>query len=222
MINLLNLALTTTSDSPQNPSTPPPPSSQNMDNLPVSSNGHSNPYSYELNIDNPEQAGFSSYIAPWSQPQAQSRTQPQQQTLTQPHYHQNPYGYPPPPWASSSSSFSNQHPLPMSPNSFGFADGAGPVTHTSVEATGRPPPDFNPPTVNNRQSFSTVPASAPPSMGQRPYVPSYWLFKELNVLPSGDSGQRMGNGRSSLSLSGVSGQSRVGGGGEKGQSLYSP
>ncbi|KAK4749522.1 hypothetical protein SAY87_026971 [Trapa incisa] len=198
MMDLLSLSFATTSDC-EIPRFTASLSHQASDNIPVSSNGNTNPYSSELNINNPEQAYFRSYVASWSHPQVQLQTQPQQQMNTQSQYHENPHGYPPPPWESSSNTFSDQHHLQMSGSSSGFAAGAGPVAGNSVAA-------------NNRASFTTVPANAPSSIAQKPYVPTYLLFEDLNVLPNGD-GLKDGNGMSNLSSSSRSNQhSRNGGG----------
>ncbi|XP_031397896.1 TOM1-like protein 6 isoform X2 [Punica granatum] len=208
MIDLLSLALTTTSVSSQDPPSTPP-SNQSVHTIPNSSNGQANPYSSQPNFDIPGQAAYSSYIAPWAQQQMQPRALPLEQTRMQPQYPQNNYGYPPPPWASSLSSLDNQQSLPMSARPFGFAGGQG-SSQTSIEG-GRPFPNINPPLVNNRTSVTAGPASAPSSTGQKPYVPSYRLFEDLNVLGNGDKGNKTGNGTSTSSLSGISGQNRVGG-----------
>ncbi|WOH01965.1 hypothetical protein DCAR_0521352 [Daucus carota subsp. sativus] len=82
MIDFLSLALSTT-DTP--PPAPDSSTTQNMQQAPVSPNGQGSPYAPQTYTGNQGKVAFSSYVAPWAQPQPQIQQQAQlhQQPLPQ-------------------------------------------------------------------------------------------------------------------------------------------
>ncbi|CAI9097191.1 OLC1v1033563C1 [Oldenlandia corymbosa var. corymbosa] len=129
--------------------------------------------------------------------------------------------YPPPPWAATPGYFSNPNPLPRAPYN----------PYSSTEATSLVPlqgtgtSQLQPP-VNNGSNFSAmnggdasrfgnanVPVNSPG--GQKPFIPSYRLFEDLNVLGNNSNGGRFkasGSNLSSTSLSEAQYKSMIGGG----------
>ncbi|XP_073311622.1 TOM1-like protein 6 [Primulina huaijiensis] len=153
---------------------------------------------------------FNNYVAPWAQPRAQHDTRPQteqqplqqpQSSLTTPQYTQYaPTVYPPPPWASTPGYFSNPNPGPRLPNTY---------------ETPRPTPSSMPRPLrqesgNGNTIGNSSPRSVAPNAGQKPFIPSYRLFEDLNVFGSTDGGFK-GTSHSSPSLSGSNNHSMVGG-----------
>ncbi|VVB01048.1 unnamed protein product [Arabis nemorensis] len=139
------------------PSTPPPTSSQ----PPPTVSGQNN------HICRQPSQQFDSYPQPQEQFQIQQPTRPQ-----------NPYEYPPPPWASTSA---NAYYTPR-------ANAAASYTDTSALA-GRSLQQSNsfPTRAGDPQVPSAAPASNPGvSAGQKPFVPSYRLFEDLDVFGSAD------------------------------------
>ncbi|KAK1398124.1 vacuolar protein sorting-associated protein 27 [Heracleum sosnowskyi] len=67
MIDFLSLALSTTGTSPKAPES----STQNMQQAPVSPSGQGSSYAPQTYTGNQGQVSFSSYVAPWAQPQHQ-------------------------------------------------------------------------------------------------------------------------------------------------------
>ncbi|XP_047334097.1 TOM1-like protein 6 [Impatiens glandulifera] len=127
-----------------------------------------------VNRDQPP--SLNSYVVPWaqqqSQPQPQFRPQPQPQFQSRPQI-QPPQGYIPPPWAATPGYLnSSQNNQPMS-NSF-----PGKSTRPMVA-------------LNGEQIASTNPgtSSSSSSGGQVPYVPTYRLFEDLNVLGNAADGK---------------------------------
>lgn len=129
------------------------------------------------------------------QPQHHSHyynNQPQPQIQFQPQVPQYSSAYPPPPWAATPGYFSNPNPSFRSPYAYPslqqsastattmYSQGIGTSQQVnSVPARGNP--------VSALNGDAVVPSAnrnvAPPT-GQKPFVPSYRLFEDLNVLPN--------------------------------------
>ncbi|RVX00646.1 TOM1-like protein 6 [Vitis vinifera] len=193
MIDLLSLTLSTISTSHE---TQPPSSASNpsLQQVPVSTTTQEYPYSSAAYSGNQGQVPYSNYVVPWAQPQ-QTQSQPQPQPQPQPQiqprtqYPQYSYGYPPPPWAATLVILTKiLHPLQY--NSFSSKGNNG----LAMNGDGRVPGPRNP-----------VPAS-----GNKPFIPSYRLFEDLNVLGNTDGRLKM-TSSASPSLSGTSSQGMVGG-----------
>ncbi|XP_057808268.1 TOM1-like protein 6 [Salvia miltiorrhiza] len=173
---------------------------------------------------------FNNYVAPWAQPQPQPQPQPQQpqlqpyqqpqpsynsqspQVYPQPQYQYNTsqqqpqpqpqpqnsqYAYPPPPWAATPGYFSSHN--PVSRPAF---------THSA-------PRPATPSNNGARYDFANgevqAASSSPRSgAGQKPFIPSYRLFEDLDVFSSGD-GRFRPTSNASPSLSGPTSQNMVGG-----------
>ncbi|KAI6698585.1 hypothetical protein NL676_018704 [Syzygium grande] len=216
MIDFLSLALTTTAPSPQTPHTPS--SNQNMNQVPVSPSTEANPYATQNNSGSQGQLAYSSYVVPWAQPQPQLQPQPQPHLQSyrpfssqiQPQY-SSPY--PPPPWASGTGYSNHQHQAPPSnAGTFWPPRAETPASYTPPQGI-RPLQSLNsfPARGSNGPAPSSVPSniSAPPP-GQKPFVPSYRLFEDLNVLGNANGRLKTTSG-GSPTLSGSPGPSMVGG-----------
>ncbi|KAL4308239.1 hypothetical protein GQ457_01G035480 [Hibiscus cannabinus] len=148
------------------------------------------------------------------QPQAQSATQ--NQSYGQPQYQpyfQPQYGYPPPPWAATPGYFSSQNHRAASmfstPGANAVTSNSSTVTrplqHNSFPARGGAP-------MNGDAGTSTGPRNNTPASGQKPFIPSYRLFEDLNVLGNADGRYKVTTSSStSPNLSGNNTQSMVGG-----------
>ncbi|KAL7169524.1 hypothetical protein ACSBR2_034537 [Camellia fascicularis] len=203
MIDLLSITLSTTSNAPQTNHAPAA-SSQNIPQAPASSTAQGYPHgsqAYPGNQGhipfNQGQVPFNSYVVPWAQPQ----TQPQLQPQTQPQYPQFSSSYPPPPWAPTPGYFSNQNNLSTTPYMFSTPGPNASASYLSMQGIG-PLQHMNP---FHARGNNELPMNGAPRVSTGPttttsFVPSYRLFEDLNVL---------GNG--APSLSGMSGQSMVGG-----------
>ncbi|OWM81654.1 hypothetical protein CDL15_Pgr007692 [Punica granatum] len=211
MIDLLSLALTTTSTpAPETPQAPP--SNQNT------GADVSNPYTPQSYSGMQGQVSYNSYVVPWAQaqnppqpsPRAQIQPQPRPQQF-QPQYPQpspqrvppqyaqsSPQRYIPPPWAGTPGYLNSG-----SSNTFWTPRAETSSSTTPFQET-RPLQHFNSFPARGMNG-SAVPRpdqrNAPPA-GPKPFVPSYRLFEDLNVL--GTSGASSG-------LSGSTGQSMIGG-----------
>lgn len=86
MIDFLSLALSTTGTS----SNAPESSTQNNQQAPVSPTGQGSPYAPQTYSGNPGQVAFSSYVAPWAQPQPQIQQQAQLHEQPPPQQQQQP------------------------------------------------------------------------------------------------------------------------------------
>ncbi|XP_057487598.1 TOM1-like protein 6 [Actinidia eriantha] len=84
MIDLLSLALTTTTASPHAPVTPVSSSFQNIYQGHVSSPTQGYPYASQAYFGNQGQVPSNSYVVPWAQPQPQPQPQPHSQPQPQP------------------------------------------------------------------------------------------------------------------------------------------
>lgn len=218
MIDLLSLTLSTISTSHE---TQPPSSASNpsLQQVPVSTTTQEYPYSSATYSGNQGQVPYSNYVVPWAQPQQtqsqpQPQPQPQPQIQPRPQYPQYSYGYPPPPWAATPG-YSNQN-----PSSSGYMYSTLQVnTNTSYMPMQGPRP------LQQYNSFSSKgnnglamngdgrvpgPRNPVPASGNKPFIPSYRLFEDLNVLGNTDGRLKM-TSSASPSLSGTSSQGMVGG-----------
>lgn len=202
MIDFLSLALTTTS----------PYAEETHPNPPITNGPSIEQTDFYANQVNPGSSGqvpmpmpMPSYVVPWAQPPQQQPFQPPQQQFPQQrqfmqppqqqqprhHYPANNYGYPPPPWASSVSNSNYQNPTSSS-----FSR-----TQTS-----------NGPTLGSVPiRASNVPNLPSSPSGQKPYIPPYRLFDDLNVLGNRDGAANGSGNNMTSSTSTLSGQSRIGG-----------
>ncbi|CAA7052144.1 unnamed protein product [Microthlaspi erraticum] len=150
------------------------------------------------------QQGYSQQQQPqiqqgYSQPQAQYQMQPASRP-------QNPYEYPPPPWASTSA---NAYYTPR-------ANATASYTEASAQA-GRSLQQSNSFPTRAGEPQATSAASNPGvNGGQKPFVPSYRLFEDLDVFGSAD-GKHNKSANSNNASQGLSGsqaqqQSMIGGG----------
>ncbi|KAH1047302.1 hypothetical protein J1N35_038086 [Gossypium stocksii] len=152
----------------------------------------------------PENKGslpYDSYIVPWAQPQPQFRSQfqaesltqnqsnslflgqQQRQSLLQPQYSS---GYPLPQWAATPGYFTGRSHLSSANNmhstqkpnaaSTNPVEGSGPLQHSNSWAT--------------------------PMLAQKPYIPPYKLFEDLNVLGDSDGRLKVENTTSPESMIG--------------------
>ncbi|KAG4922223.1 hypothetical protein GLYMA_18G210100v4 [Glycine max] len=137
------------------------------------------------------------------QPQPGHIQQPQPQPQFQNQHFQYPARYPPPPWAATPGYANYQNHSPATnmisappantATSYSSAPGVRPVQHNN--------------SFHSRGTGGT-PASA---TGQKPFVPSYRLFEDLNVFGNTDGRVKMTSSGSSSSLSGSMGPGMVGG-----------
>ncbi|KAL3531618.1 hypothetical protein ACH5RR_005139 [Cinchona calisaya] len=216
IIDLLSITLSTSASSPQQPGTPP--LKQNLGEGTMPSTQDNNSHVSHDYLGSQGQA-FNSYIAPWAQPQPQPQFEPQPQpqqlaqnseTLQSRHHHSQYYsqrepqlqlrpqpqptlaqyssGYPPPPWAATPGYFSNLNPLSRSS-----------YTYSTAQATSSVP------LQGTRTSATNGDLRVAPG-GQKPFIPSYRLFEDLNVLGSTDGKSKM-TSNSSPPLSGTNGHS---------------
>ncbi|CAL5335238.1 unnamed protein product [Camellia sinensis] len=183
------------------------------------------PQSYlQLQPQPQQQPRPQSYLQPQQQPQPQSYLQPQplpptqHPPQTQPQYPRYSSAYPPPPWAPTPGYFSNQNQFSTRPYALATQRANAPSSYTSMQG-GRPLEQFN--SFNARGSNGTPmngelrvspspTITAPAAAVQKPFVPSYRLFEDLNVLGNADGRFKM-TSNTSPSLSGTSSQSMVGG-----------
>ncbi|KAI3447840.1 hypothetical protein Pfo_004505 [Paulownia fortunei] len=114
------------------------------------------------------------------QPEQQTHCQPQslyaEQSALQPPHPQPQFlqfssGYPPPPWAATPGYFRN------------------PSTVSYTYSTPRPASSIPRPlqreSINGETLVNSSPRSAAPNAGQKPFIPSYRLFEDLNVFDGG-------------------------------------
>lgn len=206
MIDFLSLTLS----SPNTTSPPPPPShpisatsSQNVDQTPpVTTATQSYPHHAQVPLN--------SYVVPWAQSEPQPQPQPQPhlqvqvqvqpQPQPQPQYPQQNYssGYIPPPWAATPGYYTNQYPSSSVPYTY-----AAPMPTSSYNNNNN---YIQSQQVNNmRAAGINGDGRGSSNAAQRPFIPSYRLFEDLNVL-----GNPKTNGPSS-NFPGSSGQSMMGG-----------
>ncbi|XP_039001902.1 TOM1-like protein 6 isoform X2 [Hibiscus syriacus] len=159
----------------------------------------------------PLQAQQQTHRQPQAQPptQNQSYGQPQYQPYFQPQY-----GYPPPPWAATPGYFSGQNhhssaTMFSAPRANSITSNSPTATRPSQHNSSFPARETNGGAPMNGDAWtSTGPRNAPPAMGQKPFIPSYRLFEDLNVL---DGRHKMTTSSStSANLSGNNTQSMAG------------
>lgn len=209
MIDFLSLTLSTVNT----PSPPPVTSPQNIDQSPP---GAATAQNYPQQTQPP----LTSYVVPWAQ------SEPQPQPQVQPQYQQQNYssGYIPPPWAATPGYYTNN---PYASSSVPQTN--NPYASNSVPHTNNPYASTSVPQTNNpyASSYNNVPSQQVNSYsnnlraagmngdgrvgsnaggaGQKPFIPSYRLFEDLNVL-----GNQKTTGTAS-NFPGSSGQSMMGG-----------
>ncbi|XP_043724566.1 TOM1-like protein 6 [Telopea speciosissima] len=228
MIDLLSITLSTTSNSPDQPQTAPPssdqsmhqvpvshtpptPSNQNMYQVPIAPSTQGYPYGFQPYTGNQGQVSYNNYVAPWVHPQ------PQPQPQLQPQYPQYSSNYPPPPWAANLTN-SNQSQVSATASYMTMAPRANtassnmslPMARASQYNYSLPARDTNASTIQREAQATYTPRLAPPPSEQKPFVPSYRLFEDLNVLGSADKGLKR-TGTMSPSLNSTSSQGMVGG-----------
>ncbi|XP_052176883.1 TOM1-like protein 6 isoform X2 [Diospyros lotus] len=155
------------------------------------------------------------------QPKTQQQLQPRLQSplplqpQTRPQCPLYSSGYPPPPWAPTPGYLSSQNHLSTTRNpysslptntSYSLVEGGRQLEHYGtfpVRASNGGLP------MNGEPRVSYGPRTPTPAGGQKPFVPSYRLFEDLNILGNGDSKFKMTS--STSGLPGVSNQSMVGG-----------
>ncbi|KAK9289743.1 hypothetical protein L1049_007902 [Liquidambar formosana] len=220
MIDLLSLTLSTTSTSPHTPHTPhththTPTSSasnQNMHQVPVApttpvgptTQGY--PYASQAYPGNQGQVPYNSYVVPWAQPQPQPQRQPQ--------YPQYSPAYPPPPWAATPGYYNNQNPsssidmfsTPKANTSTSYMPMQG--VRPAQQYNSFPARGSNGSAMHGDPQVNSSPRNPASAAAQKPFVPSYRLFEDLNVLGNVDGRFKMTSSASS-SLSGTSGQGMV-------------
>ncbi|KAE9447558.1 hypothetical protein C3L33_20543, partial [Rhododendron williamsianum] len=163
------------------------------------------------------------YLHPQSQaqsPQPQPYLQPQPQPQPQPPHPQPQYlqyssgGYPPPPWAPTPGYYSNQPHLATSPYMNSSSRANTPTSYASVQGArpsqnvnSFPAKESNGLALNGEMRLSSSPKTTATLAGQKPFVPSYRLFEDLNVLGNGDGRFKM-TSTTSGGLSGASSQSQ--------------
>ncbi|KAG8481385.1 hypothetical protein CXB51_026147 [Gossypium anomalum] len=136
----------------------------------------------------PENKGslpYDSYIVPWAQPQPQFRSQFQAESLTQTQSNslflgqQQPQsllqpqyssGYPLPQWAATPGYFTGRNHL-SSANNMHSTQKPNAASTNPMEGNGP---------LQQSNSWAT------PMLAQKPYIPPYRLFEDLNVLGDGD------------------------------------
>ncbi|EPS66284.1 hypothetical protein M569_08493, partial [Genlisea aurea] len=167
IIDLLSLTLTTTTTTTTLPNEPtsefPPRRTDGAGNGRFSSE--------EAYPGHPGVAFNNTYVAPWAQPQQQINEHATNDAAPSPYY----YGvYPPPPWASSPSYNGN-------PNS-----GQPPTTTTAGRPAMMVPSNFEDRSFFSPRSTTTAAATG---TAQRPFVPSYKLFDDLDVFGGATGGR---------------------------------
>ncbi|CAK9144499.1 unnamed protein product [Ilex paraguariensis] len=231
IIDLLSITLSTTpaslhtSQTPASPHTSQTPddSTQNMHRSPVSTTTQGYPNTFQTYGGNQGQIAFNSYVVPWAQPQPQPQPKGPTQPLPQPETQHPQYssGYPAPPWAATPGYYNSQNPIPTYP----YAYPTPRTTATSqmqLQATSPlqhvnsfPARGSNGSAINGGPQVGSSPRTTGPAAGHKPFIPSYRLFEDLNVLGSADATfKKTSNTSPSLSetrLSGTNNQSMVGG-----------
>ncbi|CAD5320744.1 unnamed protein product [Arabidopsis thaliana] len=137
---------------------------------------HQQQQGYSLPQHSQQQQGYSQLQQPQPQ-QGYSQSQPQAQVQMQPSTRpQNPYEYPPPPWASTSA---NAYYTPRANASASYTDTSA-LAGRSLQQSNSFPTRAGDPQATSTASNSGV------SVGQKPFVPSYRLFEDLDVFGSAD------------------------------------
>ncbi|CAI9782340.1 unnamed protein product [Fraxinus pennsylvanica] len=153
---------------------------------------------------------------PQPQPQFPSGPQHQLELRSQPQL-QYSSGYPPPPWAATPGYFSNPNPVsrPCAYSTPTPIVSSMPLQETkSLQHVDSFPAKESYVSINGDTHFDSSPRSTSPA-GQKPFIPSYRLFEDLNVF-GGTDGRFKATNNPPSSLSGNSSQSMVGGRSERG------
>ncbi|XP_051130403.1 TOM1-like protein 6 [Andrographis paniculata] len=236
IIDLLSITLSTPISSGQTPETPtsymPSPG---PGQIPSSTSGvpfSSEPY---------PAVSFNNYVAPWAQPQPKPEyaSYPQPQPQMKPEYASYPqpqpqhaeiqprpemqyhqpnlhapapqaqqqfpqynYGYPPPPWAATPGYFSNQS--SVSRPAYTYTTGR-PVSSPNVG------PSSHQMSINGELQVNSNARPTPTNAGQKPFIPSYRLFEDLDVFGNTDRRFKAVS-NSPPNLLGSNNQNMVGGG----------
>ena len=233
IIDLLSITLSTTETSPHNPHPHTPSSNQNLHQVPVSPSTQAYPHASQTYPGTQGQTPYNNYVVPWAQPhqQTQAEAQPQHQPPAQPYQHMQPQPstyssvYPPPPWAATPGYYSNQSHLSTNnayathtnTRSYTPLQGNTTASYTPVQSV-RPLQQYssfaareNGLATNGDSRGVTAAQNPAPPGGQKPFIPSYRLFEDLNVFGNGDGRLKVPSGSASSSLAGTSSQSMVGG-----------
>ncbi|KAF5750758.1 TOM1-like protein 2 [Tripterygium wilfordii] len=242
MIDLLSLALATTSPSSHTPHSPSA-SNGNTHQVPVSSSTQELPFASQNFSGNQGHVPYNSYVVPWAQPQPQQQFQPQAQSpfqLQQQFELQSRSGlqrpqqpqfqspsqvpqyssqYPPPPWAATPGYANNQSHLAATNNSMFSTPRTNAAMASTTMQAARPLQHFN--SFSSRGSNGLAAHGDPqmssglrnpaPTVIQKPFIPSYRLFEDLNVLGSADGRLKMTSTNTTPSMSGTSSQGMVAG-----------
>ncbi|KAL6508070.1 hypothetical protein OROGR_024265 [Orobanche gracilis] len=207
IMDLLSITLST--DQP-----PQAPSSETHTPGSAPSTSYGVEFPSEINHGNTGLA-FNSYVAPWAQtqpnPQPQPlfnsqlasrpqsfQSQPQPQDRRQNQYATQPaqFPYPPPPWAATPGYFNNRQPYKYSNPGPSSSANPGPMQHEPING--------------EKSQAKSGQGYVAPDAGQKPFIPSYRLFEDLNVFGKAD-GRYQGSENMSSSLSGANNNSVVGG-----------
>ncbi|XP_048319916.2 TOM1-like protein 6 [Ziziphus jujuba] len=240
ILDLLSLTLTTTEASPHVSPDPPSnqnlhqvpvsPSNQGYQQASPSNQGyqHASPSNQGYPQGSQTYQGqnqYNSYVAPWARPQPQlSQSGPQPQLQPHPQVHSQPHlqpphystGYPPPPWAATPGYFNSQNqmtsnmfltPRANTTRPYTPVQGVRPLQHHNSF----PSREINGSAIHGDFPTSTTSQNSTPAAGQKPYIPPYRLFEDLNVFGSADGKLKMTSSGMSSSLAGASGPSMVGG-----------
>ncbi|KAE8714454.1 Detected protein of unknown function [Hibiscus syriacus] len=206
---------------PQRPSQPQNPKLKNQSNSPAQTQTQFKTETRpQFQPQSPSQSRSLHQAHQQTHHQLQTQSQIQNHSYRQPQYQQNfqpQYGYPPPPWAATPGYFSGQN-HHSSANMFS-TPGANTVASNTPTAT-RPlqhnsslhARGTNGGAPMNGDSWTrTGPRNTAPATGQKPFIPSYRLFEDLNVLGNADGRHKMTNSsNTSSSPSGTNTQSMVG------------
>ncbi|CAI9299174.1 unnamed protein product [Lactuca saligna] len=184
MIDFLSLTL-----SSPNPPSPPPVTTSHDQSPPVSTTAQQQQQHYP----HQPQPSMSSYVVPWAQSEPQHQHQPPPQPPpVQPQYQQqnlSPGGYIPPPWAATPGYYTN--PYQPSPMTYSYPT----PSYNNINNTSSQQVNL----YSNRAAAGGVSGDSQVAAGggggsQRPFIPSYRLFEDLNVLgnPNTTSGSSSG------------------------------
>ncbi|KAI3781099.1 hypothetical protein L2E82_11100 [Cichorium intybus] len=180
MIDFLSLTLST-----PNPPSPPPTTTTTHDQPPPVSTAPQN-YPHQ------PQPPLTSYVVPWAQSEPQP---PQQPPVVPPQYQQqnmSPGGYIPPPWAATPGYYTN----PYQPSPVNYTYATPSYNNVNINTASQQGNLYS----NNPRAAAMVAAGGVNGDGraavgggsQRPFIPSYRLFEDLNVLGNPKSGSSSG------------------------------
>ncbi|XP_044508874.1 TOM1-like protein 6 [Mangifera indica] len=224
MIDLLSITLSNTSTTLQAPETPSA-SNQTPPHIRASLNTQGYPYTSPTYPGSQGQVPHNNYVAPWArpqpkpepQPQPLPQVQPQYQVQSQPLYPQYSSAYPPPPWATTPGYFNNQNHYSTTNNTVSTPQTNTPGSYTPMRGArtlqqnnSYPARAINGSPVTGDGRAASAYGNPAPTAAQKPFIPSYRLFEDLNVLGNADGRLKM-TSSTSPSLTGTSGQGMVGG-----------